>query len=167
MIRPATATDAAAMARVQVDSWRAAYDGLMPAAVIESFTPEGRTHQWERFFARPGDHVALVADHDGVVGFASIGPARGEPEGLGEIYAIYVTPDHWGHGHGRDMIVEAEARLRSSGNTAAVLWVLTENARARRFYEAAGWETDGHTRIEVMPDGDLHEVRYRRDLGLG
>jgi ribosomal protein S18 acetylase RimI-like enzyme len=168
MVRDAIPADVPEVARVQVDSWRVAYDGLMPVALIESFTVERRIDQWNRFFAASPHRGALVvAEHDGVVGMASFGPARGEPEGTGEIAAIYVTADHWGHGHGRDLILEAERRFREAGHTAAVLWVLTANDRARRFYEAAGWTTDGHTRIEALPDGDLQEVRYRRDLGVG
>jgi hypothetical protein len=46
----------------------------------------------------------------------------------------------------------------------AVLWVLGTNERARRFYEAAGWEPDGNTKVEDRASGTLHEVRYQRSL---
>ncbi len=165
MIRPATSADAAAVARVQVDSWDGTYRGLIPDQVIDALTPERRTDQWERFLANPAGRTLLVAEHDGVVGMASLGPARGEAGDVGEIYAIYVTPDHWDHGHGRDLIVEAERLLAAAGHTSAVLWVLVGNDRGIGFYEKAGWQPDGHTRIEVMFDESLSEVRYRRDLG--
>ena len=38
------------------------------------------------------------------------------------------------------------------------LWVLRDNARARRFYEGHGWRADGTERVA----GGVVEVRYRR-----
>jgi GNAT superfamily N-acetyltransferase len=168
MIRPATAADALAIARVQVESWEGVYRGLMPDALIGSFTVENRTEQWERFFASPGARTAFVAEHDGVVGMASAGPARGDdvsPTLVGEVYAVYVLPGHWNHGHGRDLMEAATAGLAGQGFSEAILWVLKGNDRARHFYERAGWHLDGHTQVEVLPEGSLEEVRYGRDLG--
>ena len=45
-----------------------------------------------------------------VVGFASTGPSR-DQLGIGELYAIYVEPDAWSTGAGRELIVRAEAEL--------------------------------------------------------
>jgi RimJ/RimL family protein N-acetyltransferase len=44
--------------------------------------------------------------------------------------------------------------------------VLRTNARARRFYEKAGWAPDGTTKTDTIGDGtvELVEVRYRRTL---
>lgn len=51
--------------------------------------------------------------------------------------------------------------LRALGMRGAILWVLESNARARRFYERAGWRPDGGTKIESRGEIELHEVRYR------
>jgi len=45
----------------------------------------------------------------------------------------------------------------------AVLWVLADNARARRFYERAGFAPDGATSILAGLGGVL-ELRYSREL---
>jgi RimJ/RimL family protein N-acetyltransferase len=45
------------------------------------------------------------------------------------------------------------------------LWVLEDNPRARRFYEAAGWSTDGRTKEDEFLDTRVREVRYRIALG--
>jgi hypothetical protein len=44
--------------------------------------------------------------------------------------------------------------------------VLDTNQRARRFYEAGGWHSDGTLKQEPWPDAGftLSEVRYRRPL---
>jgi RimJ/RimL family protein N-acetyltransferase len=48
----------------------------------------------------------------------------------------------------------------------AVLWVLPGNARARRFYEAAGWTLDGFERTAEVMGIVVPELRYRRRLDV-
>lgn len=140
------------------------YPGLIPGDVIGRLGVEHRIAQWTAFFDREREHEALlVAEHDRkVVGMASLAAARDEDlEGaVGEIRALYVTPDHWGHGHGRDLIEAGEGWLRAHGFEAAILWVLTANDQARRFYEAVGWARDGATKIEDLYGALLPHVRY-------
>ena len=55
------------------------------------------------------------------------------------------------------------ATLTETGYPRVVLWVLADNARARRFYERAGFVPDGVTNI-LTGLGDVLELRYARDL---
>jgi len=110
----------------------------------------------------------IVAErgHD-VVGFVSVGPSR-DPEtthDVGELYAIYVDTAEWGRGVGRRLLAEAADAMRSDGFGEATLWVLDDNRRARRAYEASGWTLDGATKEDtVLGDVRVTEVRYRRPL---
>jgi GNAT superfamily N-acetyltransferase len=65
-------------------------------------------------------------------------------------------------GVGRLLITAARERLRGVGVTAASLWVLDGNARARRFYERDGWRFDGTRRTRAYGGAPVEEVRYRR-----
>lgn len=106
----------------------------------------------------------LVAESDGVVvGYVAVGPTHDE-NGDGELFAIYVQPKQWGTGVGRALIEAGEERLRELGHEDAHLWVLEDNPRARRFYEAAGWAVDGTARRIEIFGFDLDEVRYRKRL---
>ena len=50
-------------------------------------------------------------------------------------------------------------RLASAGFREATLWVVRENDRARRFYEALGWALDGAEKVDAQMTGaPLHEV---------
>jgi ribosomal protein S18 acetylase RimI-like enzyme len=82
---------------------------------------------------------------------------------IGEVYALYVTPDWWSTGTGRSLMGAALAGLEAGGYQRAVLWVLAANNRARRFYERAGFTTDGESNILAGLGGVL-EVRYARPL---
>jgi ribosomal protein S18 acetylase RimI-like enzyme len=164
-VRQATAADADAIGRVQVETWVAAYSGLMPDEVVAGFDVEGRQRMWREGFARerrPGSAV-FVSEVDGaVVGFVSVGAWEGE-EGVGELFAIYVSSAHWGTGAGRALIEAAEASMRESGFSEARLWVLEGNERAERFYRAAGWEADGR-KVDTFQGAEVPEIRYRKAL---
>jgi ribosomal protein S18 acetylase RimI-like enzyme len=81
----------------------------------------------------------LVAEHDGVIGFCIGGPDRfGVASHPSEIYAIYVLPAHHGHGHGAALLRAGARELGARGWPRFHVWVLRENARARRFYERMG-----------------------------
>lgn len=85
--------------------------------------------------------------------------------GAGEIPAIYLHPDRWSTGCGRELMAGAVHQLRTDGFVEATLWVLDTNARAIRFYTAAGWESDGTAKIDSSLDFELRELRFRRSWG--
>jgi len=136
--------------------------------------------------------AAAIADARVIVGYASYGPERivasaasvgsvgsggsgGSgatpgaltPAGLagetGELYTLYVAPAHRSTGAGRALTDAALDGLRAAGYRRVVLWTLTENARARRFYDKAGFAPDGATNI-LAGRGHVEELRYVRDL---
>jgi ribosomal protein S18 acetylase RimI-like enzyme len=164
-IRRATVQDAPALDRLNVRMVQAAYGGQMPDEQLGGPRPEEQAAAWERGLSRDRDQdPVLVAEEVGrVVGFAVVGPAQ-DPEGAGELCAITVDPDHWGTGVGSALLAAAQAELARLGYAEAVLWVLPDNARGRRFYEVAGWATDGTQRTSEVRGVVLPEVRYRRRL---
>jgi ribosomal protein S18 acetylase RimI-like enzyme len=183
-IRRATVQDAPALGRLNVRLLQAAlgwvpepqaedttaitYQELscrqVPDEHLDGLRPEEQAAGWERGLRRDRDRdPVLVAEEAGGVGFAVVGPAQ-DPEGAGELYAINVDPDHWGRGAGRALLAAAQAELARLGYGEAVLWVLPDNARARRFYEVAGWTTDGTQRTSEVRGVVVPEVRYRRRL---
>ncbi|HEY7794357.1 MAG TPA: GNAT family N-acetyltransferase [Gaiellaceae bacterium] len=166
-VRAATLADADAIGRIQVETWRAAYTGLMPEEAISAFDVATRQAMWREGLAReprPGSATFVAERGDAVVGFASVGAARGETGGVGELYAIYVDAASWGTGAGRALLEAAEASLHESGFSEAVLWVLEGNERAERFYRAGGWEADGGRKLDTFAGPPVPELRYRKAL---
>jgi ribosomal protein S18 acetylase RimI-like enzyme len=162
-VRPATVADAPAMGQLVVRAWQAAYRGQMPDDYLNGLRAEERAAYWDGVLRREDRRgVILVAERDGeVVGFAAAGPSP-DPQGAGELYAINVDPDHWGGGGGRALLGAAQAELDRMGLAESVLWVLPGNARARRFYERAGWAADGTEKTSEAFGVSFDEVRYRR-----
>lgn len=144
--------DAAAVARVHISSWQVAYRGQLPDAFLDQLTTEidQRTARWAGFISEAASRrwTQLVAEEGGrVTGFVTFGPSRDEAN-VGEVYAIYVDPEHWDRGHGRALLSVAVGGLVDAGYQEATLWVLSSDARARRFYHIAGWVSDGAVKTE-------------------
>jgi ribosomal protein S18 acetylase RimI-like enzyme len=171
VIRAARVADAVQVAVVHVRSWQGAYRGLLPQAYLDGLDPAQRVGQWERALAgADGSHSGvLVADAGGtLLGFASYSASRDsdmDPGRVGEIGAIYLLPEAWGKGTGRQLMEEALARLGKAGFVQATLWVLDSNARARRFYEAGGWSADGARKLDESRGFPITQVRYLRACG--
>lgn len=114
--------------------------------------------------AVPNQARLVVETDDGeVVGFVVTGPSR-SGESAGEVQVLNVDPAHWGRGMGRLLLAAAESELRAADFEVAVLWVVEGNARARRFYESAGWDPDGGSKVDHRFGTGVVEVWYRFDL---
>jgi GNAT superfamily N-acetyltransferase len=163
-IRLARADDARAVAHVHVTTWQDAYRGLLPDEYLDSLDVTERANAYRRagLLTDPERPVFVYEKEGRIDGFGWVGPSADEP-GSGELYAIYVTASNWGTGVGRDLMDAAE-RWLAERFTAATLWVLVENVRARRFYEKRGWALDGATKDDDREAFVMHEVRYRRDF---
>ena len=165
-VRDASIDDAAGIARVRVETWRAAYCGLVPQEMLDRMDVERETarrmEHWDELHADARKHD-LVAVVDGeVVGWAMAGPARDEDAPVsGELYAIYALADRWSRGVGHALLTEVERRLMADGHDHAYLWVLLGNHRATAFYESHGWYADGGEKTEE----GMHERRHVRKLG--
>ena len=112
VIRAGSAADAVQVAAVQREGWFAAYDGIIPAAIIDRVTaPDGgarirqtfRTRPWQRLLvavavdgspsrpsARPPGRPPGWPSGPGVVGYASFGP---ETDVLGAPWPHPLTAD--------------------------------------------------------------------------
>lgn len=161
LVREARLQDAAALARVQVESWHAAYRELIPAPRLAAFTVPRRTAAWQRVLSQraPGHGSTTVFDGErGITGFASSGRSRDRP-GWGELWALYVLPSEWGRGVGSALFAESIAYLASLDLRRVTLWMLEGNERALQFYGGNGFALDGARKVE---DG-LAQVRLSRE----
>ena len=161
MSRVAKADDALAIATVQVAAWRTAYRGLMSDTLLQDLDVKAKAERWRHTIASPELRVIVVERSGCVVGFALASGAR-DPDvaapDVGEICAMYVSPQHWRQGCGRELLQGTLAYFASTRRTRQILWVLEANTSARRFYEAQGFAPDGATKTH--PASGLIEMRY-------
>lgn len=166
-LRKATVHDAQQLAAVHVAAWKETYTGLLPEALLSSLSVEGRSAMWAQILGEPtafGDTVVFLAEDQGVViGFGACGRQRDQQlsaQGFdAEISALYVLRSHQHQGIGQDLMRAMATELQSGGFAAIALWVLRENAAARRFYQRLGGEILGE-KEDQRGDTTLVEVAY-------
>jgi GNAT superfamily N-acetyltransferase len=174
VVRRARPDDASALARIHIAAWRAAYRGVMPDRFLDGLDLQRWTDRWQQTLGglRPAEQTpAAVLVVEGEIGepagFAMTGPERTPAppaRGRGELWAINLAPDAWGHGLGQLLLGAAERALAEAGHVEAMLWVVATNERARRFYGRAGWGPDGAERRDAGLGFEVHEVCYVRRL---
>jgi ribosomal protein S18 acetylase RimI-like enzyme len=167
-IKRAVEADAPNVAQVHVQAWQAAYRGVVPDAYLDSVSIEKREVVWRESIKRGIPELWVADIHLGIVGWVAFGPSRDSDAeaGAGELEAIYVAPEHWATGIGRALWLVARRRLMELGFSSATLWVLADNARAIRFYRAAGFQPNLASQKEISLGGkSLREVRYEMSFG--
>jgi len=151
VVRPAIPDDAAAVAAIWRDGWRDGHLGHVPDALVAVRTDES-------FDVRAADRVAdtTVAVVGGeVAGFVMVADD--------EVEQVYVSSRHRGSGVADVLLAEAERQVRESGHPETWLAVVEGNARARSFYERAGWRDEGGFDYEAaVEDGSSVVVPCRR-----
>ena len=126
---------------VHWQTWREAYDNLLPAEFQETMTLERC-----RFFSQKYPENTLIAmDGKQVVGFISYGNFRDEAIQAGEIIALYVLKDYYGKGVSEQLMHAAFVALDHFSEI--YLWVLKDNKRAIAFYQKMGFTFDGQEQI--------------------
>jgi RimJ/RimL family protein N-acetyltransferase len=158
-VRRALLDDAGAIANVHLQTWREAYEHVFGAERLAAESIEARVAMWERILTAGLSDVFVAAD-DGVVGFVSTGDSR-DADADAELFAIYVLPRAWGTGAGTGLMHAGMDAMRARATGDAVLWVLEDNPRARRFYEREGWTLDGERKEDEYLGLRVAEVRYR------
>jgi ribosomal protein S18 acetylase RimI-like enzyme len=159
-IRPAGRNDTPDIARIHIDMWRLAYDGILSEEYLRELSYSRSQMQWQIMVERHAG-VLLVAESsdEGVVGFAAGG--AGSTAGLGvdaEIMALYVLSSQQRNGTGKALTIDMARRLGDHGRKGLFVWVLADNP-ARRFYEHLGGTEVAEQTITVG-DRECLEVAY-------
>jgi len=134
---------------------------LTARAKALSFLPmvhsEAETRAWISYCLIPLSEVQVAVTGQQIIGFIAL---MGD-----EIEQLYIAPDHWGQGVGRQLILFAKHKSPEH----LALHCFADNTRARRFYERHGFVAtgfgDGSGNEEGVPDvryewwGDAGRVR--------
>jgi GNAT superfamily N-acetyltransferase len=139
IIRRARIGDAAAIAAIEVETWRATYAGILADATLVGMSVARKTRQWTYELRHGLRGVWVWEDEDArLLGFGHCGRQRLRSLAHdGEITMLYVLPDAQGQGIGRQLLVAMLADLRRRGMRSALVWVLEANP-ARFFYQHQG-----------------------------
>ena len=176
-IRPATPNDAQSIARIRVQGWRFAYQGLISQDYLDSLSAAEDTERMRGYLSQlpqnsppsrsasvqgSGDgekrSFMLAVRDDAVLGFCRFSAApdkddraeRAVPGGTlnGRLHSLYIDPETLGQGIGHTLMSHALSTFAAWGCERATLWVLEGNSRAISFYERQGWHRTGDTKVD-------------------
>jgi ribosomal protein S18 acetylase RimI-like enzyme len=166
--RIAWADDADAIAAVQVRAWRASYDGLLPAELLESLDRDALAAGWRTSLVQPAEarqRVLVALERNTVTGFALTSPAvdpDADPSAEGEVADVTVDPERRGRGHASRLMQACVDTLVADGFTTAVIWVNVGDDDLRGFLVEAGWAPDGaHRELDLRGDGEVTVKQIR------
>jgi len=148
-IRTARLGDARGIARLDVETWRATYAGVLSTSYLVGLSERRRELGWRDVISHEPRDVRIAAEPSGgVVGFGSCGPNRGDRSFAGEVFTLYVAPDWQNQGIGRRLLITLFRRLVAAGRRSAIIWVLRDNP-SRFFYERLGARQVRHRTLAV------------------
>jgi GNAT superfamily N-acetyltransferase len=139
-VADAELVDVPPMARVRVVTWHTVFPGVVPEKQLHAVDQRSSEFSLAAMIhsRRRGRRVLKLVDRDDtIVGYATAGPHRGRLPYQGEIYDLYVHPDHHGRGGGRLLWSRASWALAELGLLPIMLWT-PEHGPSRGFYGACG-----------------------------
>jgi ribosomal protein S18 acetylase RimI-like enzyme len=160
-LRQAELGDAAALAHIQVTSWRSAFRNIATDNYLDHMvSEENQVEDWKEILAAT-EALVFIAELEGKpVGYAW---ARAEEDSSvewdAELISMHILPEHKRQGIGRRLFAATAKQLKAAGCRSMYLWVLAENQPARKFYEALGGQPAGKHQVE-LGDRQLTEVAY-------
>jgi len=153
-IRPARYDDAAAIAYVQVESWKTTYTGIVPQPFLDAFDVPQRIPKWQELLLDPALILFVAEDPSAnLVGFISGGPLR--PQSLpaahpydAELYALYLLEPCQRLGLGRTLTQTLATALHHQGFQSLLVQVLEQNPAVGFYKHLAAFEV-ARTTIQI------------------
>lgn len=160
-IRYAVESDAEALGKLVVDTWRETYGGIFPEDFFENFTYEKQISRAKAILSgtasisRPA--IAIKATGE-PVGYAFSGPNRNASIAYeSELHTLYVLADHHGQGIGKRLfgfVVHGEIKR---GSSSIFTWVVATNP-TRAFYAKIGGTDLGMVQKRAFGSKNVEEV---------
>jgi ribosomal protein S18 acetylase RimI-like enzyme len=154
-VRRLSEADAPAYRALRLRALREHPDAFTSSFEEDSLKPVESTRQ--RLSARPGaprDFVLGAFADGGLAGIVGVSvDMRKKVRHLGEVFGMYVAPEHAGRGVGGLLIEACIGRAREAGLEQLRLTVTDSNARAKSLYERAGFRAFGIAPNAVKVDG--------------
>lgn len=160
---PATAHDAESIARLQAQSWRNTYRGMLPDEYLDHHVVDDRLAYWPARLARFASDRTLVlkaVDDATLLGFVCV-LLDEEPEWGARLDNLHVSPQARGTGAGYALFQAAREWIaRVAPGVPLHLWCVEANQIARRFYDRQGGKVVETMHRSFAGQPSVPEVRY-------
>lgn len=170
ILRPATAADAAPLARLATDSFVAAFAHLYSAADLAAFLAEHKSEAALAALVADPDGRLQIAERDGTmiayckIGFHCSWPDHARGARVMEFKQLYAAAEATGSGVGTALMDWAMTEFATQGADEVQLSVWSGNHGAQRFYARYGFEKVADVTFQVGEQID-EEYLLARQFG--
>lgn len=162
-IRYANEGDSFDIASINALSWKSAYRSIIPDKILNNISVNKWTESWKLHLQNKKNVLVIFQDKK-ILGFAQFcekAPMEHLCFPCGEINSIYLHPDIWRRGYGRQLCLAVIEELKKFNLKKVVLWVLSKNINACKFYQAMGFKKSNLLRkCSLFPDIFLQEEQF-------
>jgi len=167
-VRPATLRDAKAIAEIHVAASRSALEGILSDEHLKGLSVEKRQAFWREAIDLCEPQVWVASANGQVLGFVGYDRSRDDrtPPTTGEIWAIYVAPEHWSTGVGLalwDAARDQGHRMAATAQRAGAALPRAGRLQARAAvgtHHHRGRQQDGRDPVAAQPG--LRAARHKK-----
>lgn len=162
LIRKVRPGDEKSLAFVQTESWKAAFVNILSSNILERYTDLNKSQEMYRSLIERNIGNGYILEIDGNAHcIAWWDKARDDDfSSYAELICIHSLKDKWGQGYGKKMMDRLLDDISNQGYERVMLWVFSENLRARKFYKSFGFTFNGKRKIFLGKE----ELCYKKDL---
>lgn len=135
-----TIEDQEQMARIKVDGWRDAYQGIIDKDYLDNYLDyESQTKRYIASYEEYKNNVFVVENKKTkeILGYACFDEKKKDGYDC-ELVSLYIKPDYKGIGIGTLLFNETINHLKEKGKKNLILWCLKDNVKALDFYKKLG-----------------------------
>ena len=138
-VRTAMPEDAMDIAIVSVDTWRTAYEGIIPSEFLQALSYEKRKLVWDQNIADKSNTIFVVENSDAkIIGFAVVAKREeNKVVGATDLTALYLLEEYQGSGIGKLLMKQVFKHCVAIQATKVFVEVLADN-KTLHFYEYYG-----------------------------
>lgn len=145
------------MARIKVDGWKNAYDSIISATYLNSLDYDKQAKRYKASFEEYKDLVFVAVRDTEVLGYSCFNPIPNIDQFDSELVSLYIKPSEIGKGIGTSLFLETCKELASIGRKNMIVWCLSDNKNAIKFYEKLGGKI---VKTKEAKIGDMYYKEY-------
>lgn len=157
IIREFTKDDIDACAALHKSSCRESEKGIIFDEDLDRYDDDHFIENWTEWSGYKETSIFVAEDNNQIIGFVMFGKVKTRPpfdKGIvpkfgGEIYALYIHPDHFRQGVGKALFLKACEELTTQKITSMILWAMKKNKRACGFYDSFSGDRVGKKKVEM------------------
>lgn len=151
MIKQVTSKNIDDAGYIHSKSWQASHKGIVNNKFLITYTRKQQTGVLKSELKIESNKAYMIYEKNIPLGIINLNIAKGK------IKCLYVLPECWGKGYGKQLLLHGIQELRQCEKI--FLIVMNVNRRARKFYEKNGFVYSGEEKF-LSKEKCITEMKY-------